>query len=123
MNGIDATAPDEVIKSVLVSARWHEDDVETALVILRENPANQTTRVDSMQRVLSSDKKISADTLNAILGINVEVDTISEEHHRSLEKAYQNQILSLTFVSIVLAVIFLFSAMYVLEIGVFYSDV
>ena len=46
LNGLAPTSHDEEIKSVLLSARYKEDEVDTAILILRENKQSHKTKVD-----------------------------------------------------------------------------
>ena len=46
VNGIPATAKDEEIRSVLLSARWNNNEVDTALMVLKENVLSNETHVD-----------------------------------------------------------------------------
>ncbi|MDA8596734.1 hypothetical protein N9L26_00150 [Candidatus Pacebacteria bacterium] len=121
VNGLDSEATDDEIKSLLVSARWHEDDIETALVVLRENPETHKQTVDSVHRTFAAGDRMSADTLNAILGIDVEVSKVSAEHHKELERAYRSQVISLVFVSIVLGTLFIMAVMWTTKMGLFYG--
>ena len=55
VNGIPPTAQDEEIRSVLLSAKWNENEVDTALVVLKENLTNQETHVDTLHKVFNSE--------------------------------------------------------------------
>ena len=72
-NGIAATSPDEQIKSVLVEANWHQDDVDTALTVLRENVETHEQKVDSLHKIFRTDQRLKPETISALLGIDVEV--------------------------------------------------
>ena len=107
LNGLGPESPDEEIKQLLISARWHENDVETALVILRKNPHENTHKIGGVQDVLRTEAKIAPETLNALLGIDVEVNKVTEHHHAALERVYYKQILTLVAFSILFASLFL----------------
>lgn len=107
MNGLEPTAPDEEIKEILIRARWHEDDVETALVILREDPKSKSSHVDTLHNIFNTNEKLAPDTLNAILGIDVEVNDVIERHRKTMQATYNKQIISLIVVSVLLAAAFL----------------
>lgn len=109
LNGLGPESPDEEIKQLLISARWHENDVETALIILRKNPHENTNKIGGVQDVLRTEAKIAPETLNAILGIDVEVSNVTEQHHAALERAYYKQILTLIALSVLFASLFLLS--------------
>lgn len=109
LNGLGPESPDEEIKQLLISARWHENDVETALIILRKNPNENTYKIGGVQDVLRTEAKIAPETLNAILGIDVEVNNVTEQHHAALERTYYKQILTLIAFSVLFASLFLLS--------------
>ena len=92
VNGVPLSSPDEEIKSVLISARWHEKDVETAMLVLRENTASHESHVDTLQKMFRSDSALSSETISALLGVDVNVET------GSIDTRSQNKNRSLTFV-------------------------
>ena len=122
LNGVSVTAPDEEIKSVLLSARWHKNDVETALLVLRENKISHETHVDSLHKIFSTDEHLQPETISALLGVDV---SISNED-LDLRKRYSKnaiapqQMMQIGVVSLVLSLIFVFASMWYLEMGVFH---
>lgn len=122
LNGLRPDAPDEEIKSLLISARWHENDVETALVVLREDPQKKHQHIDSFHNVFNTNNPISPDTLHSLLGIEINLSDISKEHEDSLARAYHGQIISIVIITILLAVIFLMGMMWFLKVGIFHSE-
>lgn len=77
-NGVEPSAPEEDIKQVLFSAKWHHDDVDTALMVLRENPETHETHVDSFHKVFHNDDRLQPETISALLGIDVEIKSVEE---------------------------------------------
>jgi hypothetical protein len=73
-NGIPPTAPDEEIRSVLLSARWDNNDVNTALLVLKENNIDKSTHVDSLHKVFHTDGHLSPSDINSLLGISVRME-------------------------------------------------
>lgn len=124
LNGLNPTAPDEEIRSVLISAKWHKDDVETALTVLRENMDTHKTRVDTLHNVFLTDKRLSPEAIQALLGINVEMNSKQLEsmrqsrRHMSLWQAF-----SIMFYATILALTFILVIMYVQHFGVFHPGV
>jgi hypothetical protein len=122
LNGVPVTAPDEEIKSVLLRARWGEKDVETALLILRENIHSHETHVDSLRKVFQTDTALKPENITALLGIDV---FVSKE---SIEKRGQKRNRTITFVqcvqmlflSLTLSGLFVFGAMWYMQIGLFH---
>ncbi|MFM2424279.1 MAG: hypothetical protein RLZZ70_670 [Candidatus Parcubacteria bacterium] len=70
-NGIPPTAPDEEIRSVLISARFAENDVDTALLVLKENKVTSQAHVDTLHKVFHSDERLSPADISSLLGIEV----------------------------------------------------
>lgn len=75
VNGIPQTAKDEEIRSVLISARWNKNEVDTALMILKENIVSNETHVDTLHKVFNSDDRLSASEISALLGIDVQISS------------------------------------------------
>jgi hypothetical protein len=122
INGVALSAPDEEIKSVLLSARWHKDDIETAIMVLRENKKSHKTHVDTVHKVFHSDDKLSPDAVSSLLGIDMdissnEINTISNKQG----KLRFNSILVLALISLGLSLIFVFAAMWYLKMGLFHA--
>lgn len=70
-NGVTPPATEDQIKEVLFSAKWHESDVDTALMVLRENPQTKRTKIQSLHKVYHSDERLEPETISALLGIDV----------------------------------------------------
>lgn len=121
LNGVEATAPDEEIKSILVSARWHKNDVETALMVLRENTVSHQTHVDTLHKVFQSDDSLKPETISALLGIDVDIakDAISQKRSgrptMSVGQAFQ-----IGCVSAGIAFVLFIASMWYFEMGIFY---
>ncbi len=73
LNGIDTSSPDDQIKSVLLSARWHKDDVDTAILVLREDTETHESHVDSVRKVFHSDERLRPETVRSLLGVDMDV--------------------------------------------------
>ncbi len=126
LNGVDMSSPDEEIKSVLLSARWHKDDVETALLVLRENTQNHETHVESLHRVFRSDERLKPETISALLGIDVDIPQ-DEVNPNSFMRRYHimspSQMMQIGLVSLSVSVIFVMASMWYLEMGIFHPTV
>lgn len=75
MNGLKPTASDEEIKSLLISAKWHEEDAELAVTVLRENKETHKTHVDTLHKVFTSDDRLDPESISSLLGIDVELNS------------------------------------------------
>ncbi|MCB9811882.1 hypothetical protein H6783_03135 [Candidatus Nomurabacteria bacterium] len=101
INGLEPTASDEEIRSVLVSANWHKDDTEMALMVLRENTHTHKSRVDTLHRVFNTDDRLKPETISALLGINVDMSSADIESIRqSKRQVSMPQLFSIVVASI-----------------------
>lgn len=123
VNGIPPTAKDEEIRSVLLSARWNNNEVDTALMVLKENTTSNETHVDTLHKVFNSDDRLSSSEITKLLGIDVslsdnDVSDINKKHQLS-----QNSTALITFVlSIIIAASSIGYLMFKEKAGVFHSS-
>lgn len=123
LNGVSLDDPDDVIKSILISAQWHEDDVEAAVLVLRENKDSHETHVDSLHKVFRSDERLRPETIASLLGIEMDfsskdIEVRRKRVHRAL---MPSQVLVMAVISLVSSLIFVFAAMWYLETGLFHQ--
>lgn len=124
LNGLTPTAADEEIRSVLISARWHKEDVETAITVLRENTTTHKSRVDTLHDVFTTDKKLSPEAIQTLLGIDVQVNSTElETLRKSRESVYIWQLISIFMIAIALAAVMILFMMYSQKVGFFYPSV
>jgi hypothetical protein len=123
INGVPPDAPDDVIKSVLISAQWHEEDVEAAVLVLRENPKSHETRVDSLHKVFRSDDRLRPETISSLLGIEMDLTSkdIDIRRKRSRQTLRPKQMVQMALISLILSLIFVFAAMWYLKTGLFHQ--
>lgn len=122
LNGVNATAPDEEIKSVLISARWHEQDVETALMVLRENKQTHQTHVERLNKVFTSDEKLKPELISSLLGVDVDLSLLQHSgiNHKPTRSVSFGQALQIGLISAVLSVISIVVMMWYLDMGLFH---
>ncbi len=125
INGIELDAPDEEIKSILVSANWHHDDVETALMVLRENTVSHETHVDTLHKIFRSDERLKPETISSLLGIDMDISSKDIELKRKLAKGRftMGLVVQIFLVSLFFAVVIMLSSMWLLEFGIFHQTV
>lgn len=124
LNGLSASAPDEEIKSVLLSARWRRDDIETAILVLRENTQNHKTHVDTLHKIFHTDQKLDANAISALLGIEMNVSANQQRittRKNVQRKLSINNMLFMVMISLVLSLLFVFGAIWYLHMGLSYS--
>jgi hypothetical protein len=124
INGLEKTAPDEQIRSVLLSARFKEDEVDTALMILRENTQTKQTRVDGLHKVFRTDEALRPDEISRLLGINVEIrEPITPSPVSPNGSFTLVQFIVLWVASTILAVSAILFYMYSNQMGFFHEEV
>jgi GTP cyclohydrolase III len=123
INGVKPTSPDERIRSVLLSARYDSDEVDTAIMVLRENTKTNKTHVDGLHKVFRTNEALGPDEISQLLGIEVNVSTrvtTDEVHSTKSIFGFQNIVIGvLSFVVAILALVFF---MYIYKIGIFYPS-
>lgn len=119
-NGLRPTSPDEEIRSVLVSARFNKDDIEAALMILRENSTTNETSVDGLHKVFRTDATLLPSEVSRLLGIDVHVEKelTCRTSNRDLSIL---EIVLVIVVSIIMTVTCTLAYMYTKDIGLFHD--
>lgn len=121
LNGLSETAPDEEIRSVLISARWDKQDVETAITVLRENINTHASRIDTFHDVFLTDKALSPEAISSLLGINVDISSSELQTLRAARRNhYYWQLASIFLIALCLACSFIFGMMYLQSLGPFH---
>lgn len=119
VNGVPETSPDEHIRSVLLSARYSNDEVDAAIMILRENDKTKKTRVDGLHKVFRTSDALSSDEISQLLGVDVTYDRNQIKTSRT-RKATPAQVVIIWMMSILIATIAVLVYMYVYRVGVFH---
>lgn len=122
INGLEKTAPDEEIRSVLISARFKEDEVETALMVLRENTETKQTKVDGLHKVFRSDQVLNSSEISNLLGIDVTVKNIANVSVKK-QRVTLFQTALFWLVSFSLAAVSVLFYMYAHQMGLFHPDI
>jgi hypothetical protein len=122
INGVSPEAPDEEIRSVLLSARYNNDEVDTAVMVLKENTKTHQTRVDGLHKVFRSDEALNPQEISALLGIEVEVKEINVEKKNRREMSTIQSVF-VGVVATIIAVSGIMFAMYVNHVGIFHPAV
>jgi hypothetical protein len=122
-NGIPPTADDEEIRSILISARWDNNDVDTALMVLKENKDSKATHVDTLHRVFHSDDRLSPSDISSLLGVKVSLgeEKVSENIEAQRRKIERTQSLVAVTLALSIVLLGLTYLMYVEQAGVFHG--
>jgi hypothetical protein len=122
INGVAPTSPDEEIRSVLLSARFNKDEVDAAIMILRENVITNETRVDGLHKVFRSDRSLKPQEISRLLGVDVDIDEITVITRRSRDLS-PFQYAVVWFLAIILALGGIATYMYNEQVGPFHPSV
>jgi len=84
INGMTPLSKNDEIKSLLLSARWNESDVDTALMVLKQNTQSNETTIDTVHKVFRSSERLTPSEIQSLLGIDVSISdssalTLAEE--------------------------------------------
>lgn len=126
LNGIDSTEPDEVIRSALIGARWHQNDVEIALMVLRENVDDHSKEVTTLHKVFRSDEKLSPNTISSLLGVDLTLQREGFQTYRFNNDSVAKSVCSGALkVFVVVSIAFMLAVFFAhhFSIGPFYSPV
>jgi len=119
VNGVAPTATDEQIKSVLLSARWNASDVDTAVIILRENINTHETNTESLHKKFRTDTNLSPTDISHLLGIelNISAEDLRLRHKRYCGTAVTwGQLLSIIISATILAMIIIVGMMWYVDV-------
>lgn len=119
VNGIKPTSPEEVIRSVLLSARYNKDEVDAAIMVLRENTTTKETHVDGLHKVFRSDDVLSPEEISRLLGVDVELDESRSLATRKREPSFI-QYLILVLIACCIAAAGVVWAMQMHQVGPFH---
>lgn len=125
VNKIPETASDEEIRQALLFARWTEEDIQFALLTLR-NKGGDTDEVEltAGHGVLHSDYRPSPQALSSLLGLTVSLnESAILDTHEEKKRTFSSVLTSLLM--LILAALVAYGIgnvlMYILGIGPYYS--
>lgn len=121
INGVTSGSPDDKIRSVLLSARYSKDEVDTAIMVLRENVKTNRTRVDGLHKIFRTEEALKPDEISQLLGIDVEISKslVPQSKGRDLSSF---QYILVWVLSVALGVGGIILYMYLHNVGVFHSS-
>jgi membrane-associated HD superfamily phosphohydrolase len=125
LNGVPPTAPDEEIKSVLIQARWNEEDIDTAIVILRENKETHEKHIDKLHKVFYSDDRLDPKAISELLGLhNVSLSsdalTHKAERRNYRKRGSAGQLVSIVLLALLISLTLIVFMMWYYSSGLFY---
>jgi len=123
INGVEPTSPDEKIRSVLLSARYSKDEVDTAIMVLRENTKTNKTRVDGLHKIFRSNEGLQPDEISQLLGIEVNLtNRIEGDDSAPARGLSSGQNIIIWVLSFAIAILGLTFYMYIYKIGIFHPS-
>ncbi len=121
INGVPPAAPEEQIKSILLSARFNDDEIDAAIMVLRENSDTKQSRVQGAHKIINSSSRLSASEISSLLGIDVDIDELHMDKKR-IRQISNNQFWIIFILALTLAISSLTFVMYISETGVFHPS-
>jgi preprotein translocase subunit SecG len=121
VNGVSTSSPDEHIRSVLLSARFNKDEVDTAIMVLRENKTTKQIRVDGLHKVFRTDEALRPNEISELLGIEVDASTFYRPQN-NVGTLAGIQYVTVWLFSVFFAVVTVLSIMYMNEVGPFHPS-
>jgi len=125
INGVSADASDVQVEGVLKDARWTDDEIKTALTILRGDVDDSgivaVTKHDAA--LFRPDIDISSRQLSRLLGVDVIVDPslIHSSHRKRSKQGFVKDELAIwtiiVLLSIILALVIAWLLMFTMKIG------
>ena len=122
VNGVTPSSPDDRIRSVLLSARFNKDEVDGAIMVLRENKVTKQVKVDGLHKVFRSDESLQPNEISALLGIDVDASTFYRPTSEP-STVVGVQYVTIWVFSVFFAVITVLATMYVNQVGPFHPSV
>ena len=122
INGVTPTSADEEIRSVLLSARYNKDEVDSAIMVLRQNVKTNETRVEGLHKVFRTDIALKPEEVSDLLGVQIDVSEKLAVSNNTRNFSILN-FLVIWIMSVMIAVFGILVLMYQYQIGPFYSSV
>ncbi|NCN52227.1 hypothetical protein GW943_00220 [Candidatus Parcubacteria bacterium] len=122
INGIPPDSPDEEIRTALISARWQDDDVEVALLVLRGQTETEDVHVVAARKLFHSDSRVSPKVLSTLLGINIHSkdENVTAYYSKRVVEKEESHTFAILVSALILAAVAVTAAMYLFGAGFFY---
>lgn len=122
INGIPPTADDEEIRTALISARWKDDDVEVALMVLKGHTSEEDFKIVSARRLLHTDSRIAPEQLSELLGIQIKNHDghVTEYYSKYVTETEESHTVLVVVSALVIAAITILAGMYLFQVGPFH---
>jgi len=121
INGMSPSEPDDVIRSVLLSARYNDDEIDTALMVLREDTKTKQVRVEGLHKVFRTDNALKPQEISDLLGIDVNLEHYLPPIVQS-RTFVTSTLISVWILSLLLAVVGVLLYMHFNNVGIFHPS-
>ncbi len=122
INGVSTASPDDEIRSVLLSARFNEDEIDTAILVLRENKKTNISRVDGLHKVFRSGEALHPSEISSLLGIEVNIIELTNKKVTEAKKLIFAQGVVIMIIALALASLGILIAMFIYKVGIFHTS-
>lgn len=121
INGVASTAPEANIRSVLLSARYQKDEIDTAILVLREDEQSKEIKVEGLHKVFRTNDTLSPKEISQLLGIEVDASSFVQAPQPNGNPS-RVQFFAVWFLSIVFAATGMLVFMHMNHIGPFHPS-
>jgi hypothetical protein len=121
INGMSPSEPDDIIRSVLLSARYNNDEIDTALVVLREDAETRRIRVEGLHKVFRTNESLRPQEISQLLGIDVDIGSYLVENPET-PRLLNSTFVSIFVLSVLLAVVGVLLYMHMNGFGLFHPS-
>lgn len=121
INGFNETTPDDQIRTVLLSARYSKDEVNKAIVMLKQDPNTKEVKVNGLHKIFYSDTHLKPCEISGLLGIDIDLSAPISRRSRN-NTISTLQFIAVWFFSVVIAVTGILFYMYLNQIGLFHPS-
>lgn len=122
IQGVSPTSPDEVIRSILISAKFSDLEIETAFTVLRENKVDNTSSVEGLHKVFRSEKGLKPHEISQLLGIDMTIDDLRARENKQ-NNSGSGQYMAIIILTLIVAFLGIVFTMYQGQMGPFHSSV
>ncbi len=119
VNGLPPTAPEEEIRSILISSRYNNDEIDTAIMVLKKNTQTKMSHVDGLHKVFRTDMGLKPEEISKLLGIDVTIRPESTKQRVDPTTSLGYHLIIWTL-SLITAIIAITIYMYIADIGLFH---
>lgn len=122
VNDLTSESPDEEIRSVLLGARYKDDEIMKAMQILRNSaPAEDGEDEKLAQKITRTDKSLTPNEVSKLLGIDIPVNTLLQRQVMSNGKFTGVHAALIVVLALLIASMGIGLAMYASGFGFFHN--